>query len=100
MVESIAQALETKNGEAASAFWRCAAKKMLIQLSDVGIAPEFACAGGWKPSSCDLRRYGQPNGNAHSIGLVAVGSRVSSGPYRGTAPTGRRSGQTGIPAKV
>ncbi|WP_287307977.1 DUF6074 family protein [Mesorhizobium sp.] len=36
------QALETKNGEAASAFWRCAAKKMLIQLSDVGIAPELA----------------------------------------------------------
>lgn len=31
-----------KNGEAASAFWRCAAKKMLIQLSDVGIAPELA----------------------------------------------------------
>ncbi|RWP21918.1 MAG: hypothetical protein EOR00_02145 [Mesorhizobium sp.] len=39
---SIAQALETKKGEAASAFWRCAAKKMLIQLSDVGIAPELA----------------------------------------------------------
>ncbi|WP_245461389.1 MULTISPECIES: DUF6074 family protein [unclassified Mesorhizobium] len=38
LVESIAQALETKKGEAASAFWRCAAKKMLIQLSDVGIA--------------------------------------------------------------
>lgn len=42
LVESIAQALETKNGEAASAFWRCSAKKMLIQFSDVGIAPELA----------------------------------------------------------
>lgn len=42
LVESIARALKSKNGEDANAFWRSTVKTILVQLSESGIAPGVA----------------------------------------------------------
>lgn len=42
LVEGIARVLESKNGEDANTFWRNAAKAILVQLSESGIAPGVA----------------------------------------------------------
>ncbi|OBQ74027.1 MULTISPECIES: DUF6074 family protein [Mesorhizobium] len=42
LVEGIARVLESKNGEDANAFWRSTVKTILVQLSQLGIAPGLA----------------------------------------------------------